>query len=148
MAAQSESHQETGVFYLQRTRKGGVRKLIRHDSQHITKQFVVAESLGLLNVIQAESMYFALLDNFSPAATPLWNSGHLSMLGTTSMWSISTVVPRGGARPLRQRRGMCWRSVSSGDPENSVRAPWNEMIHGISNNRDDKTHPTTDLFPD
>ena len=28
------------------------------------------------------------------------------MCGTTSMWSISTVVPLGGALPLKHRRGI------------------------------------------
>lgn len=34
----------------------------------------------------------AFWDTDNPAATPLWKSGHIFMLGGTSMWERSTVV--------------------------------------------------------
>ena len=58
-----------------------------------------------------------------PAATPLWKVGHFSMLGTTSMWSISTVVPLGGAFPIRQSLGIGRVSVGSGVVVLRVTAP-------------------------
>lgn len=80
-------------------------------------------TLGLLNMIQAVSMLVAPGAMRSPAATPLWNRGHRFMLGTTSMCVRSTVVPRGGTRPLRHSRGMVSGSLVTGHDVCSVNIP-------------------------
>jgi hypothetical protein len=67
-----------------------------------------------------------------PAATPLWNSGHKFMLGTTSMCDKSTVVPLGGALPVRQRRGIGNVSVITGAAVRSVNIPLAQKYTKIS----------------
>jgi len=76
-----------------------------------------------LNTIQFESILDALGAMRRPAATPLWKSGHRFMLGTTSMCDKSTVVPLGGARPVRHRRGMGNVSVTTGAAVRRVNIP-------------------------
>jgi len=85
--------------------------------------------LGLLNTIQFESILDALGAMRRPAATPLWKSGHRFMLGTTSMCDKSTVVPLGGARPVRHRRGMGNVSVTTGAAVRRVNIPLMQQVY-------------------
>ena len=86
-------------------------------------------TLGLLNTIQFESILDALGAMRRPAATPLWKSGHRFMLGTTSMCDKSTVVPLGGARPVRHRRGMGNVSVTTGAAVRRVNIPLIQQVY-------------------
>jgi len=97
-------------------------------------QFIslIYNTLGLLNTIQFESILDALGAMRRPAATPLWKSGHRFMFGTTSMCDKSTVVPLGGARPVRHRRGMGNVSVTTGAAVRRVNIP---LIQQVYDNR-------------
>ena len=64
-----------------------------------------------------------VVHTLSPAATPLWKCGQLSMLVGTSMLASSTVVPRGGALPDRFSLGTGNGSVRTGVDANMVTMP-------------------------
>jgi hypothetical protein len=116
------------------------RKLCWHLTKGSYIRSCALYTFGLLNTIQFESILDALGAMRRPAATPLWKSGHRFMLGTTSICDKSTVVPLGGARPVRHRRGIGSVSVTTGAAVRSVNIPLTEK-YGKNNMTDtyDKT---------
>lgn len=79
--------------------------------------------LHLLNIIQVLSILCASGVIRKPFATPLWKRGHKFMLAGVSIWFKSTVVPLGGALPVKQSGGAGSGSVMTGVAVRNVNIP-------------------------